>query len=207
MRSLPTLNGRRVLVVSAVKAEAAYVPENVSVLVTGIGKVAAAVATMKALASRDDLDRLTVVNLGTAGALRDHSAPAAATHHGLYFPSRVLNHDLGAKNNEMLGAYVVHHHDLDSEGLRPGSEKGDGTTLATGDVFVKDPQARAALAEKADLVDMEGFAVVAACRAVKVPVLLVKHVSDNADETALDWPSRVDASARVLGTWLSDRLD
>lgn len=42
-----------------------------------------------------------------------------------------------------------------------------------------------------------------ACRAFGVPVRLVKHVSDNADETAMDWPSLVDRSARLLGDWLA----
>ena len=34
---------------------------------------------------------------------------------------------------------------------------------------------------------------------------LVKHVSDHADESALDWPAQVDESARILATWLADR--
>jgi hypothetical protein len=34
---------------------------------------------------------------------------------------------------------------------------------------------------------------------------LVKHVSDHADETALDWPAKVDASARALAQWLVER--
>ncbi len=60
-----------------------------------------------------------------------------------------------------------------------------------------------ASAERADLVDMEGYAVAYACRRLGVPVRLVKHVSDSADESALDWPSLVDASARALGAWLA----
>ena len=41
-------------------------------------------------------------------------------------------------------------------------------------------------------------------RRLGVPVRLVKHVSDSADEGAHDWPSLVDASAVVLGAWLAD---
>ena len=76
--------------------------------------------------------------------------------------------------------------------------------LATGDVFVTDAGVRSALAARADLVDMEGYAVAWACRQAGVPVRLVKHVSDNADAAAMDWPALVDASARVLGAWLSE---
>jgi hypothetical protein len=39
-----------------------------------------------------------------------------------------------------------------------------------------------------------------------VPVRLLKHVSDNADESALDWPAVVDASARALGAWLEEHV-
>ena len=71
--------------------------------------------------------------------------------------------------------------------------------LATGDVFVTDPLVRARLAEVASLVDMEGYAVAYACRQFGVPVRLVKHVSDDADEGALDWPARVDAERAGAG--------
>jgi nucleoside phosphorylase len=50
---------------------------------------------------------------------------------------------------------------------------------------------------------MEAYGVVYACRAYGVPVRVVKHVSDSADETALDWPALVDASAKVLGEWVA----
>jgi len=42
-------------------------------------------------------------------------------------------------------------------------------------------------------------------REVGVPVRLVKHVSDNADASALDWPALVDRSAAALGAWLAER--
>ena len=60
----------RVLVVSATAAEAAHVPADLPLVITGLGKTAAAAATARALASYDDLAGLTVVNIGTAGALR-----------------------------------------------------------------------------------------------------------------------------------------
>ena len=75
--------------------------------------------------------------------------------------------------------------------------------LATGDLFVSDAQVRDALAERASLVDMEGYAVVAACQAFDVPVRVVKHVSDDADASALDWATLVDTSARDLAAWFT----
>jgi adenosylhomocysteine nucleosidase len=175
------------VVVSAVVGEARYVPAGVEVVVTGVGKTAAAVATSRMLAGRDTSE-LVVLNVGTTGALRDGLS-------GVYLPSTVINHDLNAEAIRAIG--------LDpQEALHV--EGGDGTVLASGDVFVTDPEVRARLAEQAHLVDMEAYGVVYACREYGVPVRVVKHVSDAADEAALDWPALVDASAKVLGEWVSD---
>ncbi|MFD4469733.1 nucleosidase [Rhodococcus sp. NPDC058505] len=180
-----------VLVVSATLAEAAHVPPRFEVLVTGIGKVDAAIAVTEALAAHPDGARPTVVNIGTAGALRGHDAACASS--GLYVPSEVLNHDLSADVLRTLG-YPAQD--------RISLEGGDGSVLATGDVFVSDPVLREDLSRRADLVDMEGFAVAASCARMGVRCRLVKHVSDHADESAMDWPAQVDASARILGSWL-----
>ncbi len=179
-----------VLVVAATQSEAAYVPEGVPLVITGMGKTRAAVETTRALLAYGDTTGLTVVNLGTAGALRDG-------YTGLHLPSVVINHDLSAAAIRALG------HDPEE---RLALTTGDGTVLASGDVFVTDPEVRAALAREAELVDMEAYGVALACQRLGVDLELVKHVSDNADESALDWPSLVDASARVLGAWLVERL-
>jgi adenosylhomocysteine nucleosidase len=177
------------LVVSAIAGEAKYVPEGVPVVLTGVGKTAAAVATAKALAGRDTTD-LVVLNVGTTGALRDGLS-------GLFLPSEVINHDINAEAVRALG--------LDpQESLK--IDGGDGTVLASGDVFVSDPVIRKRLAERAHLVDMEGYGVAFACREYGVPVRLVKHVSDTADEAAMDWPALVDASAKVLGEWVRSEI-
>ncbi|GAA5119399.1 nucleosidase [Alloalcanivorax gelatiniphagus] len=175
----------RVLVVSATAAEAAHVPPGLPLVVTGLGKTAAAAATARALAAYDDLAGLTVVNIGTAGALR----PGLT---GVFEPGVVLNHDLSADVIRALG------YDPQERLVVGGSD----VVLATGDVFVSDPAIRDALADRAHLVDMEGYAVAWAAREAGVPVRLVKHVSDSADESALDWASTVEGSAVALGEWL-----
>ena len=174
-----------VLIVSATRAEAAHVPAGLPLVVTGLGKTAAAVATATALAAADRAG-LTVVNIGTAGALRDGLT-------GIHLPGTVLNHDMNADAIRALGYDPQEVLQIDG---------GDATVLASGDTFVTDPVVRAALAARADLVDMEGYAVAYACRQLGVPVRIVKHVSDNADESAFDWPTLVEASARALGDWL-----
>lgn len=178
-----------VLIVSATPEEAAHVPAGMRVLVTGVGKVPAAAAVARELALDAGIDQ--VVNIGSAGALHDHLE-------GLHEVARVLNHDLSADVLRALGYDPQEWLDL--------PVTGPGVRLATGDLFVTDPAVRAHLAAQADLVDMEGYAVAWACRRARVPVRLVKHVSDRADEGAFAWPELVELSARALGEWLAENI-
>lgn len=173
------------LVVCATRAEAAHVPEGVEVVLTGMGKTAAATATARALSGRD-LSRVVVLNIGTAGALRDGVV-------GLHEPGVVLNHDINGDAIRALGYDPQERLVLDEARM---------AVLATGDVFVTDPVVRDRLAQQAHLVDMEGYAVAYAAAQFGVPVRMAKHVSDNADESAFDWPAMVERSARELGAWL-----
>lgn len=177
-------DGAGVLVVSATRAEAAHVPAGAELVITGIGKVRAASAVARRLALGD---YRRVVNIGTSGALRDG-------HRGLFTPSRVIEHDISAAQLAAMGFHQPNEWEI------PG---GDGSVLATGDTFVSDPAYRDRLAQRADLVDMEGAAVAAVCADFTVPVRLVKVVSDDADDSALDWPAMIDAAARDLGAWLA----
>jgi adenosylhomocysteine nucleosidase len=180
----------RYLIVAATTSEAAHVPPDLPLVITGLGKTAAAAVTTRALACRDDLADLVIVNIGTAGALRDDVE-------GLYTPGVVLNHDISADVLRAIG------HDPEERIVVGDSD----IVLATGDTFISDPAARDALAQRAHLVDMEGYAIVWAARQFGVPVRLVKHVSDNADhQAAFDWPTQVEASAKVLGDWLVTNL-
>lgn len=176
-----------VLVVAALRSEARYVPAGLRVVVTGLGKVPAASTVTRALAEFDDPTRVTVLNIGTAGALRDGLD-------GLHEPGVVLNHDMNAEAVRALG--------IDP---RERLVVGDGgVVLASGDVFVTDPVVRQRLAEQAHLVDMEGYAVAWVVDSFGARLRMAKHVSDKADESAMEWPERVDASARVLGEWIAN---
>lgn len=174
-----------VLVVVATEAEAEYVPSGLRMVVTGIGKTAAAVATTQAVLQERPSE---IVNVGSAGALRHGLS-------GLFEVGTVVNHDMNGDAIRALG-----YEPLDV--LPVGSSD---IVLASGDVFVSDPAVRSRLAERAHLVDMEGYAVAYAARELGVAVTLVKHVSDNADETALDWVDVVSLSARAVGDWLAER--
>lgn len=176
------------LVVVAVRREAAYLT-GVDVVLTGIGKVAAAVAVSTAIAERRPS---VVLNVGSAGALRDGLE-------GVHRIGRVIEHDV---DHAALGLLIGE--DVTGEVVLDDSEP---TVLATGDAFVADDAVRRVLAERAHLVDMEGYAIALACQAAGVPCEMVKVVSDSASEgAARSWKEQVDITARVIADVVATRL-
>ena len=174
--------------VVALRQEATYL-EGVDHLLTGIGKVSAATAVAAAIAERRPS---SVLNVGTAGALRDGLE-------GIHRIGRVLEHDV---DKVLLGAMIGEP--LEEELVLDPAEP---IVLATGDVFIQDPAVRRALAERAHLVDMEGYAIARACAAMGVPCEIVKVVSDAADEDAArTWVEQMDDLARAVAGIVADRL-
>jgi adenosylhomocysteine nucleosidase len=189
MRLHRTISPDLPLLVVALEEEATHLHvSDLPVLVTGAGKVNAAIAVTAILAESSPS---RVVNLGTAGALHDGVA-------GTNVISSVAQHDL---DDASLFALSGLHF---GETLVLGDS---GARLVTGDVFVADDVTRARLALLADLVDMEGYAVARASLAAGVPVTLVKQVSDSAGAGAgRSWRDSVDACAEELGAWAREHL-
>ena len=187
MELVGNLSPEEPLLVVAVHLEAEHLHTDHPILVTGVGKVAASTSLLStlALAHRDRWPS-RVLNVGTAGALRDG----------------------------MLGTHVVgevHQHDLDGRAIAalcgidptPPLSRGDGPVLATGDAFISDPAERLRLGGHAALCDMEGYAVAAAAKQVGLDVHLIKHVSDDANEGAgRSWVDSVASCSEALGLWL-----
>lgn len=174
----------RPLLVVAVEEEAAHLHGgDLPILVTGVGKICAA-SSLAAILSRRRPSR--IINLGTAGALSD-----------------------GLIGTHVIGRVIQHDFDDDSVHALTGShfgepiEFGEGPVLASGDFFVSGGEPRARLASRADLVDMEGYAVARVAREFGLPVTLVKEVSDAAgDEAGKSWIESLDACAERLGAWV-----
>lgn len=204
MRLIGEVRADRPLLVVALPEEAAHLDGRLPVLLTGMGKLNAGLALASVLAG--PVRPSEVVNLGTAGALREGLT-------GTHRVAAVIQHDL---DDVMLTALTGHASappltlaPLEANGAGPGAVAGAaaGPVLASGDRFVSDEADRAQLALRADLVDMEGYAVAAAAQRAGVPVRLVKHVSDAAGDGAdLTWQDSVDACARLLAAWARDEL-
>ena len=187
----PELRAGRPLVIVAVAEEAQAFAHRVPTLVTGVGKVRAATATTWAvLAHSPGL----ILNVGTAGALRAGALAAGAVHE----IGTVIQHDL---NGQAIAALTG------DDPAPPIVLAGEGPTLATGDRFISSPRARDELAARADLVDMEGYAVAAAARRLRVPVRLAKTISDDAGhDAAQSWSEALEAASHRLAAWLDDVL-
>lgn len=181
----------RPLLVVALPEEADGLGDELPVLVTGPGKVHAAVAVSAALTA---IRPASVVNLGTAGGLRDGLG-------GIYDVATVIQHDFdGAAIRRLVGRDYGMPIGLDTGGAEP-------VVLATGDRFIADGDVRHTLARHAHLVDMEGYAVASAARAAGVPVRLIKLVSDDAAEGAgRTWAASVREHALTLARWVLDEL-
>ena len=183
-----TIDPHLPLLVVAVNEEADHLHNlGFPVLVTGAGKVNASVATAVTIATNTPA---MVINMGTAGALVDGLD-------GIHEVGGVIQHDLDD------AALIA----LTGVSFGPPIELGEGPTLATGDVFVSDPALRAALAERAHLVDMEGYAVAKAAAAAGVPARLVKAISDSGDHAAAtSWKDSVAECAHALAEWATQNI-
>ncbi len=184
------------LVVAATEIEVAAVPHDhpgiLDILITGAGKTAAAVSLTTALARLSDPTSIGVLNVGTAGGLDSEGPP-------LRRPSTAWAWDLDAAGLLALGIPVQDRVTLDG---------GDGSVIASGDMFVADEARRAELRKNATIVDMECYAVAMACRAFGTPVRALKWVSDEASESAVsDWTTAVQHGSTVLGEAVRDLLD
>lgn len=203
--------GRPLLVV-AMAGEATHLTEGLDdlpVLLTGIGRIRTTLALTDCLHRYLRAGGLPsgIINIGTAGALR----PGLT---GVHRVDRVLLHDFShASVAAFTGSDEYPPLDLRSEystgerGEHIAPDTLDGIdrdavthlTLATGDVFVESDALRDRLAEDADLVDMEGYAVATVARWFGVPVQLIKVVSDDAGDAAgRAWRDELPRMAREI---------
>ncbi|GAA1961227.1 nucleoside phosphorylase [Microbacterium deminutum] len=180
------------LLVAALEAELVAFPTDLAGfdrLVTGPGKLQAAHALTRAL-DATEYDEIVVV--GTAGAI-DPRLDAL-----VYEVTAAIQHDV-TDIDGIVGQHVS---------LPPRVEFGrGGVTIATGDHFVDDSDAVAVIRPLgAGLVDMETFAYAWVAEQFRVPIRVLKSVSDRAQDDALtDWRATVAAcSAQLRERFLAD---
>lgn len=187
------------LIVVAMASEASGIDEDSPVLLTGIGRIRTTLALTDCLHHYLRVGGLpsAIINIGTAGALRPGMS-------GLHRVDRVLLHDF----SHAAVAALTGADEYPPIELADTASSGSSVTLATGDTFVDDDTTRDRLAEDADLVDMEGYAVAMVAQHFGVPVQLLKLVSDSADSSAArSWEREIPRLARELANHTRKALE
>jgi adenosylhomocysteine nucleosidase len=141
-------------------------PEPYIKIITGLGKVNAAINTTTAII---EYQPAKVINYGTAGTLNPTEYGT-----GLHRVSCVMQRDIDCTPIGFdIGQTPYDDGDIV---INLGVE---GPSLSTGDNFVTSEPALLS-----DLVDMEAYSIVKCCKQFNVPVEIYKYVSDNADNNA-----------------------
>lgn len=181
--------------------------EGVKVLLgeCGIGKVNAAALTQFLI----DRGVRSVVFTGVAGALDPRLAVG-----DVVIGSQAVQHDvdvtaLGYQPGEIPGTGLVF--DADARLVALARTEAEGIAeisthvgrIASGDVFVSSASAAATIAERFEAVcaEMEGAACAQVCASWGVPFVIVRSISDNADQSAnVDFRSFTVLAARHAET-------
>lgn len=144
-----------------------YYNDNCVLIISGIGKINAAMATTFCHLR---FNPLSIYNLGAAGAL-DYSHSLG----GIYNISKVIEFD---RRNIRSGNPQVHI---------PCILEGFSTaTIATLDSPVRDPEKRSEISFYADLIDMESASVVHVCKRFRTKCYIFKFVSDTPEHKCHD---------------------
>lgn len=166
-----------VLIITALASELKQVelPQGVSVVYSGVGKINAAVTTLQAIQTYAPK---LIVNFGTAGKINSQLD-------GLLEIGKVIQRDMTAEPLAPRGHTPF--------GSRPSAYlSGTGHYVCgTGDSFVTahDPWL---LEQNVDVVDMELFAIAAVAHQLGTPWRAFKFITDEANESAGDhWQDRV----------------
>ena len=136
-----------------------------------IGKVAAGFATHYVITN---FNPEVIINIGVAGAVNQSFNPG-----DVFFVKKVFQHDVYVPGDNYQDKFYAR-----IEGEVPEISDVKSVVLATGDQFIDDITKVEELSKKADLVDMEGYAVAYTAEKFNTKTILIKAVSDKADFSA-----------------------
>ncbi|MCL2611304.1 MAG: 5'-methylthioadenosine/adenosylhomocysteine nucleosidase [Defluviitaleaceae bacterium] len=157
--------------------------EDIVVVKSGIGKVAAAICTQILI---DSFSPKFIINSGIAGALSDELEIG-----DVIAGKNVSYHDVdvtafGYEKNQLPGMKNIDFGSdelLLSEAINLGAKLGKVTT---GDIFVADKETKNRIQHetKASCVEMESAAIAHVCTLNEVSFIIIRSISDKAGETA-----------------------
>ena len=152
---------------------------------TGAGKINATYNLTKLIMTHKPKE---VINFGTAGAV-------SKSLKGIIECTKFYQRDMDVSALMNLKIGETPFDDINEIIMSP-----DGYSCATGDSFVTD-----SIPIKADVVDMEAYALAKICKLEKIKFRCFKFISDNADETAnVDWAENCNKGAKLFKQKLKD---
>lgn len=181
----------------------------VVVLLSGIGKVSAAVATTLLI---EHYQPTLIINTGTAGGLKDTSV------HDIILATEVRHHDVDVtafgyeigQQAQMPPAFIA---DVDWAGkIKKAAEKHQRKLhygqVVSGDSFISDPERLQQIARtfpEAKAVEMEAAAIAQTCYLLGVPFVMLRAISDKAGEgNAISYNEFVNEAGRISAAIVQD---
>lgn len=179
------------LIITALEEELkrSMLPDGVEIIYTGIGKINAALSSVKAI-SLYQPER--IINFGTVGKVNPQM-------HGLVEIGKVIQRDMDTEPLAPRGTTPFCD--------KPSAYHSTGTvTCGTGDSFVTshDPWLHS---QGIDVVDMELFAIAAVAHQYQIPWHSYKYITDDAnEESAKDWQEKVHHGQELFLNILQEKL-
>ena len=155
-------------------------PEGYRKVITGVGKVNAAMALSRMLVSNESIEG--VINYGTAGGFeRQHKGQLLSV-------ASVLERDM-----DCTGLGLAPYMTFGETAALIHTNNGQGVICGTGDSF-------GPAAADYDIVEMEAYALAKVCQAFKQPFYCYKYVSDISTDTDAhqQWQANVARGARAF---------
>jgi adenosylhomocysteine nucleosidase len=155
---------------------------DVVLIVTGVGKVNAAVAASYALSIMNPSE---VINIGMCGSLK----PSLHKPGHIVLVKEVFQHDAYIPLKGIEFEYLMDKIDLGLPVRKRISEEElefNEVVLATGDLFIDEEDLIKELSEISDVVDMEGYSIARVCQVYSVKLKMYKMISDNSNKESVE---------------------
>jgi len=183
----------KAIILSAIELEIRSLYTNYEIILTGVGKINAALSALKTI--RDKKPDL-IINFGCAGSLKRDISGLVDCKYFIQrdMDSRPLGKDLGQTPYENDPPKIIEIPD------HPINTINMNLTCATGDSFVESK-----INLKADVVDMEAYAIAKVCYLESIPFACFKYISDFADESAaLEFGENVQEAGKIFSEYLKN---
>lgn len=176
---------RDIIVVALEEEAPSLFSQYKNVFQIGIGKVNAAINTMRLI---NKYGPVRVINIGTAGGL--------TVGPGIYRINKVFQHDMNCMAMGVKPGQIPYDENSVIE------FEGKGKTCASGDLFVTEPNK---LRLQTDIIEMEAYSIAKACLITKTEIEIYKYITDVADENAVEnWRQQVSSGELLYRHILSE---